>query len=152
MFRRLAFAGLALGLATTWATAAEYGTTEEAKALAVRAAEFVKLNGVEKARERFARPDGGFQDRDLYPFIQDRSGVILAHGTSPALVGRNILHMKDVDGTPFPREIVAVKAPAWVDYRWQHPQTREVTAKSTYVIPVNTRRGEVLVAVGAYRP
>lgn len=56
-----------------------------------------------------------------------------------------------MDGKPFPREIAAMKEPGWVDYRWQHPETKMVVAKSAYVIPVDTAQGEVLVGVGAYK-
>jgi len=148
---RISLAMIALVLATVCASAGEYGTMDEAKTLAIRAAEFLKANGVDKARDTFAKKDGGFQDRDLYPFMQDRNGILLGHATMPALVGRNMSDMKDVDGKAFPREISALKEPGWVDFRWQHPQTKAVVAKTDYCIPVQTDKGDVIVGVGAYK-
>src|SRR5689334_23696084 len=46
-----------------------------------------------------------FHDGDLYPFIYDMSGVCLANGARPALVGKNLISLKDQDGKYLIREM-----------------------------------------------
>jgi signal transduction histidine kinase len=147
MNRRIFF-GLLLVAMGAWAgaNAAEFASKEEAKALAEKAAAFLKANGPEKAFAAFEAADGGFRDRDLYVVVQDNKGVMVSHATNPGLKGKSVLDLKDVDGKPFNREWQAVKDAAWVDYKWQNPQTKAVAQKSAYIIHV----GDYLLGVGAY--
>ncbi len=39
-----------------------------------------------------------FHDRDLYPFIYDMKGTYVAPGARPALIGKNLIDLKDQDG------------------------------------------------------
>jgi signal transduction histidine kinase len=39
-----------------------------------------------------------FHDRDLYPFVYDMNGVVVAHGAKADLVGKNLIDFKDQDG------------------------------------------------------
>ena len=137
---------LALGLSWSVAYAAERGTPDEAKALAVKAADYLKTNGPEKSFATFKASDGGFLDRDLYVTVQDSKGVMVFHATNPGLMGKNVSELKDVDGKPFNHEIQAVKDTAWVDYKWLNPTTKAVEPKKSY----NIRVGEYIVSVGAY--
>ena len=129
------------------ARADEHATPDQAKAMAIKAADFLKQNGSEKAFAAFNEQGGPFHDRDLYVFVQSNSGVVQAHGAIATLIGKNLMALKDVDGKPFIKEITEVKDAAWVDYKWQNPQTKAVEQKTTYVIRV----GEYLVGVGAYK-
>jgi cytochrome c len=139
--------GAALLLATT-AWAAEKATPEEAKAMAIKAADYLQSAGPETAFAAFdAKDNNAWHDRDLYVTVQDSKGVMVAHGTNPGLIGRNVLELKDVDGKPFNHEFQAVKDTAWVDYKWQNPLTKAVEAKTLYTIRV----GDYVVGVGAYR-
>lgn len=126
---------------------AQSGTMDEAKALATKAAAFLKSNGPDKAFPAFTSgPE--WHDRDLYVFVYDTDGKAVAHGGNPALVGKVLIDLKDVDGKPFVRDFVAVKgAPAWVDYKWKNPQSQAVEAKTSYIVPVDTFR----VGVGTYK-
>ncbi len=49
-----------------------------------------------------------FHDRDLYPFIYDLSGRCVAHGARPALIGKNLLDLKDQDGKYLIREMIQI--------------------------------------------
>ena len=126
--------------------AAGQATPDEAKALAIKAAEYLKTVGPDKAFLEFAAKDGPWHDRDLYVVVQDSNGVMLAHGTNPGLVGKSLIDLKDVDGKAFTREMVAVKDQGWVNFKWQNPLTKAVEAKTTYEVRV----GDYLVGVGAY--
>jgi signal transduction histidine kinase len=133
-------------LLTTAAWAAGQATPDEAKAMAIKAAEYLKSNGPEQAFKEFNAKDSIWHDRDLYVTVQDSNGVVVAHGTNAGLIGRPVLDLKDVDGKPFNREFQAVKETAWISYKWQNPVTKGVEAKKMYSIRV----GDYVLGVGAY--
>ena len=92
-----------------------------------------------------------FHDRDLYPFIYDLSGVCVAHGARPALIGKNLIDIKDQDGNYLIREMIdLVKGPGsgWIDYKWPTPQTNRIEDKSSYVEKLGN---SYFVGVGIYR-
>ena len=146
MRKLLSVAALVTTLGMTSAFAAGQATQDEAKALALKAADYLKSAGPEKALREFSAKDGPWHDRDLYVVVQDSKGVIVAHGTNSGLVGRSVLELKDVDGKAFNHEIQAVKDAAWIDYKWQTPVSKAVEKKTQY----NFRVGAYLVGVGAY--
>jgi cytochrome c len=142
----LALVASLFSLSTAYAV--ENATPEEAKALAIRAAEFLRANGPAKAYPAFNdENEGPFKDRDLYVFVYDNAGKALARGNNPALIGKDLIDLKDVEGKAFVRDFVAVQDAAWVDYKWQNPQTKQVEAKTSYIVRV----GDVIVGVGAYK-
>jgi cytochrome c len=132
---------------STGALAEQRATTEEAKALAIKAVEHIKSAGAENAYKEFTEKAAGWADRDLYVFVLRKDGTIVAHGGIPVLVGKNLIALKDVDGKPFIAEMMAFKDPGWEDYKWKNPQSGAVEAKTTYIIPV----AETVVGVGAYK-
>jgi hypothetical protein len=136
---------LALSICT-YAFAAGQGSADDAKALAIKAADYLKAVGPDKALPEFSLKGGPWHDRDLYVTVEDSKGVMVAHGTNPGLIGRNVLELKDVDGKPFNREIQAVKDVAWVSFKWQNPVTKAIETKTQYDIRV----GDYVVGVGAY--
>jgi hypothetical protein len=122
-------------------------TMDEAKAMALKAAQYLKDNGLEKSVTEFMNQTGNFKDRDLYVALYDRSGNCLAHGATPGLVGKNLIDLKDVEGKPFARIAFGSSEPVWVDYKWPNPVTKQVEQKSTYVVPIDN----MVVTVGAYK-
>ncbi len=129
------------------AFAADRASVDDAKAMAVKAAAFLKDSGPEKAFPAFqAKDNNDWHDRDLYVFVQDSRGMMMSHGTNPALIGKPMLALKDVDGKPFNVEMQAVKDTGWVEYKWQNPQTKAVEPKKAYIVRV----GDYIVGVGAY--
>lgn len=134
-------------LAAPTVYAAGQATPDEAKAMAVKAAEYLKSAGPEKAFPEFDAKDGRWHDRDLYVYVLDPAGVMVAHGTNPGLLGKSVLEFKDVDGKPITQVTLAVKDAGWVDYKWQNPLTKAVEPKTSYVMRV----GDFAVVVGAYK-
>lgn len=128
------------------ALAVEYGSRDEAKAMAEHAAQFFTTQGKDKAFAAINDGTDGFKDRDLYVFVYDDSGVCVSHGANKGLIGKNLLGLKDVDGKALIQEIVAVKTAAWVDFKWQNPQTKAIEQKHAYVV----RAGGYTFGVGAY--
>jgi signal transduction histidine kinase len=137
--------GLSVALASV-AYAAGQATPDEAKAMAIKAAEYLKSMGPDKAFAEFDAKDGPWHERDLYVTVQNSQGVMVAHGTNPGLIGKSVIDLKDVDGKPFNRDIQAVKDAGWVDFKWQNPLSKTVETKHQYSVRV----GEYIVGVGAY--
>jgi cytochrome c len=133
-------------LAAPAAYAAGQATPDEAKAMAVKAADYLKAVGPDKAFPEFDAKDGPWHDRDLYVTVQDSKGVMVAHGTNAGLIGKSVLDLKDVDGKPFNRDVQAIKDAGWVEFKWQNPLTKAVEPKTMYQV----RAGEYIVGVGAY--
>ncbi len=145
--RFLFFLVMLTGLFAAGAQAADRATPDDAKALAVKAAQYLKEAGPDTAFAAFDAKDGPWHDRDLYVFVADPSSKILAHGVTPALIGKTLTTMKDVEGKAFMLDVAAVQDAGWVDYKWQNPVSKAIEAKTTYVVRV----GQYSVAVGAYK-
>lgn len=122
-------------------------TPDEAKAMAVKAAEYLKSAGPDKAFPEFdAKDNTTWHDRDLYVTVQDSKGVMVAHGTNSGLIGKPMLDLRDVDGKLFNQVIHEIKDSGWVNFKWQNPVTKAVEPKTMYEV----RAGEYIVGVGAY--
>jgi cytochrome c len=128
------------------ASAAEFGSKEEAKAMTEHAAAFVKSQGQDKAFAAFNAGSDGFKDRDLYVFVYNKDGVCLSHGANSAMIGKPLIGLKDADGKELIKEIVSVPATGWVDFKWRNPTTQEIMKKHAYVI----HDGDFWFGVGAY--
>src|ERR1700683_1701046 len=76
-------------------------TPDEAKAMAIKAADYLRSVGPDKAFPEFDAKDGPWRDRDVYVFVDDAKGVMVANGTNPGLIGKTVLELRDVDGKAF---------------------------------------------------
>jgi signal transduction histidine kinase len=150
MLRRrfLLFCTAAAASAAAPVGASTYGSLDEARAMAERAAELLRTAGRERAFRAFNEAGNGFHDRDLYVFVWNNAGDCLAHGANPGLIGRNFISLRDVDGKLFIQEFTRVQETGWVDYRWRNPQANTVEPKTSFLIRV----GDILIGVGAYKP
>lgn len=131
------------------AEAADRSTPEQAKALTLEAAAFLKAKGAEEAIRAFNDPKGPFVRRDLYVFVFDGNGRYVASGANPRLVGTDASELKDAEGKPLVREMIAAtkdKAEAQVDYVWLNRQTNRVEHKHSYVV----RDGNYIIGSGSY--
>ena len=121
----------------------------EAKAMVIKAEEFVKANGKEKAIAEFNKPDGQFVKDSFYVFAYDLKGTVIAHPHRPSLVGKNMINEPDSQGKLFRKEIVEKaksKGEGWVDYKYQNPTTKREKTKTTYFKKV----GDMIICCGAY--
>jgi signal transduction histidine kinase len=124
------------------------GTPEEAKALVEKAIAFYQANGKEKALEEFSRPKGKFVNGDLYIFVYNPQGTIIAHGGDPKLVGQDFTGVQDPDGKYFAREFIKIGPDGgWVDYKWMNYTKNRVEAKTAYL----KRIDDVILGCGAYK-
>lgn len=135
------------------ALAADTGASaDEAVALVKRAVAYVKANGKDKAYAEFSNPKGQFIDRNLYIFVYDFNGTALAIGNGNAgkMVGKNLLDMRDADGTYLIKGMVALakeKGHGWFDYKWPNPISKAIEHKSSYV----ERLDDTIVGAGIYK-
>jgi len=121
-------------------------TEEEARAMAIKAADYLKSVGPDKAFTEFNAKDGPWHDRDLYVTVEDGKGIMMANGANLGLVGHNVLDLKDPDGKLFQREKLEVKETGWINYRWLNPLSKAIEQKTMFIVRV----GEYAVGVGAY--
>ena len=130
--------------------AADNGSAAEATALVQRAAEYLKANGPAKAYAAFNDQAGQFKDRDLYMFVMDLNGKMLAHGANAKLIGKDLAGLKDSDDKYFIKSMLDVakaKGKGWVDYKWPHPVTKAIEPKSTYVEKID----DLVIGCGIYK-
>jgi signal transduction histidine kinase len=123
----------------------EFGTAAEARGMLERAVAALKENKA-NALELFTKGEGGFKDRDLYPFCGGPDGMFTAH---PTLVGKSLKDLKDKAGMALGEEIYRVAEEgktSEVSYMWPRPGETEPVKKVTFV----TKAGDQVVAVGYY--
>lgn len=126
--------------------AANFGTAEEAKAMLEKAVVAIKANKSE-ALAQFVKGEGGFKDRDLYPFCGGPDGNFTAH---PSLVGKSLKGLKDKAGKALGEEIYATAkegAIGEVSYMWPRPGSTEPVQKVSFV----TKVSDQVCAVGYYK-
>jgi cytochrome c len=152
MLRLTMISAALLALAVSYpSAAAEFGTKDEAVAMVKRVQEKFKKDGPEATFAAVTNRDPAFNDRDLYPFIYLLNGVNVAHGARPALVGKNLLNLKDPDGVLLIRQMVDIaieQGSGWINYKWPNPITNAIEDKASYI----EKMGDYFVGVGVYRP
>lgn len=122
----------------------------DATAMVKRAVALIKEAGKDKAIAAFNDPNGSFRKGDLYIFVTDTKGRMLANGSNAKLIGKDLIDLKDSDGKPFVKEYIDVavkKGSGWSDYKWVNPNTKAIEPKSTYVERVD----DLVVGCGIYK-
>jgi cytochrome c len=148
VFSRILLAGVVTMLAGA-AQAAEHATPEQAQALLDKAVAEIQMSGQDKAIQEFNDPKGGFTIGELYVFIFDVQGNYVASGANPKLVGTNAYDLKDAEGKPLVREMIAKGKSAGkgeVDYVWLNRADNHVEKKRSLIRKV----GDYIVGVGYY--
>jgi len=142
---------LAVALLTPAALAEDRASTKDAERLVHKAVEFVKSSGREKAFPVFSDPKGPFTYRDLYIFVIDFKGTVLAHGTKQELIGKNDFNRKDKTGKLFTQEMIEIaktKGSGWEEYQFENPATGKLETKVAFVERVD----DYFVGCGAFKP
>lgn len=144
-----ALAILILGLGSdAFAQPGKFGTGAEARAMLERVVAALKANETQ-AIASFNKADGGFRDRDLYPFcFMMEDGKVIAH-VSPGELGKDVRTIKDAAGHVFGLDLFNSAKQgqiAEVRYMWPRPGSKVPEQKISYV----TRIGSVGCGVGSY--
>lgn len=136
---------VATGIGSAMA-ADQYGTPAEAKAMLEKAVAAVKQDEA-KALQMFASGEGGFKEKDLYPFCAGPDGNFTAH---PKLVGKSLAGLEDKSGKNFGKEIMSQAQDgkiSEVTYMWPRPDGGDPVQKVAYVTKVKDQ----VCAVGYYK-
>ncbi|TXT40843.1 MAG: methyl-accepting chemotaxis protein [Comamonadaceae bacterium] len=126
------------------------GTADQARQLVFNALEHLRRAGYEQAVRDFHNPKGAFIDRDMYIFIFDRAGYYVVHGSMPEKDGTDLRAIAGLNAQKLVDDAWAVcdeDEGGWVNYTITNPVTREVQAKTSYVIPLDDKR---LMGCGCY--
>ena len=133
----------------------QLGTADEAKAMLLKAVAAVKADKI-KALDMFNKGEGGFRDRDLYPFcfnISDGKNVANSNPNAKQLLGQDARTLKDSTGKAFGLEqFAAAQKPEGqlteVSYLFAKPgpDTTPVP-KVSFTIKV----GDLICGVGYYK-
>jgi hypothetical protein len=127
-----------------------YRGKEEAKEWVKKAIAFYKKAGKAVALAEFTNPKGPFIEGDMYIFVLNLKGTMLAHGVNEKYIGLDFCDVKDSDGRSFIREIVEVantKGSGFVDYKWYNPVTKQDMEKHVYFEKVD----EVIICSGVFK-
>jgi signal transduction histidine kinase len=149
----LAVIGIAVSLCLAGTAFAESATKDECVAKTKESASMVNEKGLDAAVAEINKKDGKFVWKDTYVFLMDLEGKMLAHPMSPALIGKNLLDMKDKGepGKLLFKEFVEVakgKGDGWVDYMWTNPGDPKPRKKITYIYRVPGKN--LFVGAGIY--
>jgi cytochrome c len=123
---------------------------DDAVAMVKKAVAFIKEQGPDKAYPEFTNKDAKFIDRDVYVVVYQLDGKVLAHGSNPKFVGKDMSDSQDVDGKFFVKERVelAAKQPSfWQDYKFVNPVDKKVEPKQMYC----ERLDNTAVCAGIYK-
>ena len=125
-------------------------TPADAQEMVEKAHAYVKANGKAKALAAFNNLKGEFVKGELFIFAQDFSGVMLAYGGNVALVGKNLIEDKDVNGKYLGKgmiELAKTQGNGWYEYHFLNPHTNAVQPKVTYIQRVD----DYYLACGVYK-
>lgn len=131
-----ALAGGPQALAADSAPATGDEDTARLVALVKDAAELVRLKG-EAAFSEFRVPGSRWRQGDTYIFVLAPDGTMLVHADS-AMEGKNQLDLKDINGKPVIRGLIAAatapgRTDGWYHYEWPVPNGLLPRWKSSYV-------------------
>jgi cytochrome c len=150
-FARRAIVVLAAAVVAAGAIAAdERVSAKEAEAMVKKGVAAIKANR-DKAIADITNDKDAWVDRELYLVVYGMDGTTLAHPTSPKMVGKNMLDLRDADGKEHIRErmqLAKAKPAFWQDYRTLNRENKKIEPKSMYC----ERAIDVIVCGGIYKP
>jgi cytochrome c len=144
---RTALFVLAAGLMPFVASAAP--SKQDAQTIVEKAAAFATTNGNDKLIAEVNKKDGQFNQGELYVFVYDLEGTLIADPVNSNMLGQNNLAKPDADGKLFRKEFVEIaksQGKGWVDYKFANPVSGKVEPKASYVL----KQGNVIIIAGVY--
>jgi signal transduction histidine kinase len=118
---------------------------QEVIALVKKGVDYLKNHRIPESAHAFTYAKD-FIAGELYLFLHDNQGVVLAQGGEPGIVWHNLQDQKDKFGTRYMEEIlkVARSGGGWVTYEWRG------TVKQSYVEIVQKDGKEYVLGSGYY--
>lgn len=124
-------------------------TCESARGWVDEAKTFYMRVGKRIALAEFTNHRGMFSEGELYIFVLNCKGIMLAHGVNERFVGEDFIDIKDFEGKQFIKEIIDTaveKGSGCVEYKWYHPKTKQILPKVVYFEKVDN----LIICGGAY--
>jgi len=127
-----------------------YEDTRQLVTLVEEAAALIEQKG-DLAFQDFAVPNSKWLNDKYYLFVYHINGDCLFHPIQPDLVGKNLIHFKDLEQKPVIALITAVgkkpepDANGWVFYLWELPNHYAPSWKSSYIRKAITPQGKTYV-------
>lgn len=133
---------------------AETLAPEMCKAKARAAAALLEAEG-DAALDKIKNPNGEFRfaDGKGYVWIHNLDGVMVMHPIKPALDGKGLLDMRDVNGVYLfvaMNELCEDKGEGWVPYSWPKPGEEKSSPKVSYVMLVEHGGNTYVAGSGMY--
>jgi signal transduction histidine kinase len=138
-------------MSATVCFAASKTTPDEAKALAIQAANLVSQKGLDAARKAF-NEDATYKHDDIYVTVMDLKAAWVIYPLKPAAEGQSALNIKDADGKMLAQEMLSVATgpgEGWVEYRWMNPTSSKIEPKLTFVKRIPNH--DLFTFVGIYK-
>ena len=133
----------------------EHEETRDLVALVNDAADLIQAKG-EAGFTELSTAGSRWRQSDTYIFVLDPQGNMLVH-PDPALEGKNVIDLKDINGKPIVRGLIAAattvptKQEGWYHYEWPVPNGLLPRWKSTFVRQVTVPSGkQYIVGAGMY--
>jgi cytochrome c len=123
---------------------------QDAKEWVAKAIAFYKKAGQVIALAEFSNFRGPFVKDDMYVFVLNFKGTMLAHGANEKYVGQNWMDVKDATGKKFIQEIIKSarsEGSGWVKYEWHSPVTKDDLFKHVYFEKVD----DLIFCSGVYK-
>ena len=136
MFKIMVALFIIVFFTTNVTLAADLNKPEEAIAMVKKAIAHYEKFGKEKTLTEVNKKKGPFVDKEMFTVIMDAKGVVLAHGFEHKMIGKNIMEMRDHEGTAMVQDMFRItkdKDSGWTHYKFPNPMTKVIEAKSTYV-------------------
>ena len=118
--------------------AAQDATPAETETLVKAAIAFAKANGRDAVIKEVTKAGGQFHKHggELYVFIYDMDGKVVAHGQGASKIGVNQMNAKDPDGVDYIKErinLAKAKGKGWHNYQYVNPTTMKKQPKTSYI-------------------
>ena len=130
---------LSLALLPILALHAQAPAPTKGEIIVKRAIAYAKANGLDKLILQTNQANGVFHvgsGSELYLYVYDMSGVVVAHGYRADLVGKSRIDVKDPDGKYYVQAFIQMAKSGksgLVDYKFPNPLDGKVEPKTAYV-------------------
>lgn len=127
----------------------EYQQTKDLVSLVDEAAALIEKEG-EKAFPTFRKKGSKWFHGDLYVFVWDVNGMRVVYPRDPEGEGKNMRHLKDIDGRPIGDMLIGKAngktGQGWIFYKWSKPGQTTVTWKGSFVKRAEAPSGTTYLA------
>ncbi len=125
------------------------GGVDDVVSLVNKTVALMKEQGASEAFRQIMDPAGGFIKGELYVFVLNLNGTIVANGDGPESVGSSAFMARDQNGIYFIQKMLKqafANGRGWVKYHWYSPCTGEMASKQVFF----KRIGGFVVGAGFY--